>query len=307
MTRIAIDVDDTLYSFTQLARSKFVDFAIERDDKSLMRAAYCAWVEWRSPADVIDLDYWKQIIASCHKPDVILAQEPFEGAADVIAELVDHGYDITYISDRSREAADATVEWITEHFPTPPGTKFRMERMDVKSQYVLDCQYMIDDRPKNLVDFIYDYEWTREHVWNCFDQYPRQGFGLLYEHNRALTDIPGIFLAPNWKLLREYLVEKDVLVDRRPDYTTGTGQPLTNVHPRTEDCATFGCSVHSPSDHGMRDFPTHWRSDRGLMERICPHGVGHPDPDHLSYTRRTLGLDAAYYESIHGCDGCCHD
>jgi hypothetical protein len=34
------------------------------------------------------------------------------------------------------------------------------------------------------------------------------------------------------------------------------------------------------------------------MERICPHGVGHPDPDHVFYTKRMT-------DTIHGCDGCC--
>lgn len=31
------------------------------------------------------------------------------------------------------------------------------------------------------------------------------------------------------------------------------------------------------------------------MERICPHGVGHPDPDCM-YAKR---------DTVHGCDGCC--
>lgn len=61
-------------------------------------------------------------------------------------------------------------------------------------------------------------------------------------------------------------------------------------------CEGRACPVHNLSDHHMRDFPQHWRQDRGLMERICPHGVGHPDPDHLAYRPQ---------DSIHGCDGCC--
>lgn len=30
-----------------------------------------------------------------------------------------------------------------------------------------------------------------------------------------------------------------------------------------------------------------------MMERMCPHGIGHPDPDEIT-------LDV-----VHGCDGCC--
>jgi hypothetical protein len=43
------------------------------------------------------------------------------------------------------------------------------------------------------------------------------------------------------------------------------------------------------------------------MERVCEHGVGHPDPDHVSHIRRVKGDDYANVDAIHGCDGCCHD
>lgn len=43
----------------------------------------------------------------------------------------------------------------------------------------------------------------------------------------------------------------------------------------------------------MRGWATNWRDDRKSMERICSHGVGHPDPDCLNLDR------------MHGCDGCC--
>lgn len=57
----------------------------------------------------------------------------------------------------------------------------------------------------------------------------------------------------------------------------------------------------------MKDWPTLWRGDRQLMERICPHGIGHPDPDHLAFIAKIDGPDEARTESIHGCDGCCYD
>ena len=87
-------------------------------------------------------------------------------------------------------------------------------------------------------------------------------------------------------------------------YTTGTKQKLTNVHSK-ESCTGDHCVIHNPSDHCMKDFLTHWRSDRHLMERICSHGIGHPDPDHLMYVFKTHGKEAAGNESVHGCDGCC--
>jgi hypothetical protein len=88
-------------------------------------------------------------------------------------------------------------------------------------------------------------------------------------------------------------------------YVTGMGVELFNPHPKSPECKKHGCVIHSPSKHSMRKFPTHWRDDRHLMERICPHGVGHPDPDQIGYTRRKFGENAARTESVHGCDGCC--
>lgn len=93
--------------------------------------------------------------------------------------------------------------------------------------------------------------------------------------------------------------DKDIRA-RGNTYTTGAGQRLRYVHPPSW-CEGRPCVVHHPTDHSMRQFPTKWRSDRGIMERICPHGVGHPDPDdqwfHLASGR--------FHEGVHGCDGCC--
>ena len=75
-------------------------------------------------------------------------------------------------------------------------------------------------------------------------------------------------------------------------YITGTGQKLTCVHDESV-CEGTHCPIHNLSDHPLRDCPTHWRDDRGLMERICIHGVGHPDPDDINP------------DHVHGCDGCC--
>ena len=63
-------------------------------------------------------------------------------------------------------------------------------------------------------------------------------------------------------------------------------------------CQGEVCAIHSRTDHRMRAFPQHWREDRRIMERYCPHGIGHPDPDDL---RVMTGAD----DGVHGCDGCC--
>ncbi len=77
-------------------------------------------------------------------------------------------------------------------------------------------------------------------------------------------------------------------------YVTGTGQ-LILVH-RRANCQGEWCVIHRPSNHVLVHCPTHWRWDRFMMERICEHGVGHPDPDDIAWTKQ---------DTVHGCDGCC--
>lgn len=64
------------------------------------------------------------------------------------------------------------------------------------------------------------------------------------------------------------------------------------------DCYGDFCTIHNRSNHPMRSFPQGWRWDRGIMERICPHGIGHPDPDEYK-------LISFPSYMAHGCDGCC--
>lgn len=94
----------------------------------------------------------------------------------------------------------------------------------------------------------------------------------------------------------------------KPEYVTGTGQKLWRVHLK-QDCMHRICDIHNPPQ-GLpeSDWPTHWRADRGLMERICPHGIGHPTKAHMEFLKEmdaVRGTENAKWEGIHGCDGCC--
>ncbi len=79
-------------------------------------------------------------------------------------------------------------------------------------------------------------------------------------------------------------------------YMTGTGQVLT-VHRRTS-CSGV-CPIHAVSDHPLANWPTNWNAPNGIMERECPHGQLHPDPD--DFTVRIVGV--AWHAD--DCDGCC--
>ena len=81
------------------------------------------------------------------------------------------------------------------------------------------------------------------------------------------------------------------------------GKEVKCYHKKKDCDGTYTyCCFHNPSDHHMKDWPMTIRDDRGMMtERICPHGVGHPDPDSMAWMKRTGSEDTG----IHGCDGCC--
>ena len=81
------------------------------------------------------------------------------------------------------------------------------------------------------------------------------------------------------------------------------GELLDGVHPQSV-CQGNGprpCPIHNLTDHSMRRYRQHFRMDNGLMERICLHGIGHPDPDALPFFEER-GIKAM---DVHGCDGCC--
>lgn len=79
------------------------------------------------------------------------------------------------------------------------------------------------------------------------------------------------------------------------DWTDSYGHELFGVH-EADKCLGEFCPIHKVSDHPLKDAPQRWRRDKGSMERVCVHGIGHPDPD--DYKARAV-------KSVHGCDGCC--
>lgn len=68
-------------------------------------------------------------------------------------------------------------------------------------------------------------------------------------------------------------------------------------------CAGQPCCIHSPTDHHMKEWDQNWRDDAYKMERMCKHGIGHPDPDHVAFMMRVGAADQS--DLVHGCDGCC--
>ena len=79
------------------------------------------------------------------------------------------------------------------------------------------------------------------------------------------------------------------------------------VHSR-ETCDGSYCAIHNPSDHPLKDAPIIIRGanpfslkPHGFIERVCPCGIGHSDPDSVAYFdgRGIMGT------GVHGCCGHC--
>lgn len=86
----------------------------------------------------------------------------------------------------------------------------------------------------------------------------------------------------------------------REKWLVAPGIVMRGVHPLTPECDEFGCVIHNPSDHRMRDWPMCISGPGGVITRRCKHGVFHPDPDSLAYFTR-LKLSFLHDD----CDGCC--
>lgn len=68
----------------------------------------------------------------------------------------------------------------------------------------------------------------------------------------------------------------------------------------TQECSA-PCPFHNPSRHHMVKWPATIRGPI-LVERLCEHGIGHPDPDSVRFLQERTRSSAW---GTHGCDGCC--
>lgn len=124
------------------------------------------------------------------------------------------------------------------------------------------------------------------------------------EFREAYTDMSLKFMQEfhEEKLLKEKIAEH--YGELHDTWEDCTGRKFY-VHKRTPDCDINGCAIHNPSYHPLSDAPQYMREDRGfLIERVCEHGTGHPDPDSASYMAKT-GYGSSIW--VHGCDGCCQE
>jgi phosphoglycolate phosphatase-like HAD superfamily hydrolase len=239
VAKIAVDIDDTLYSFTDEAREQLSLMVDEPEydafKDQLLHALYAKWDQWRTPFELCGVDdqgasIWLQCIDRCHDTDAILRQQPFNGAVEICNELLDQGHELVYISNRATETEEATWRWLVDNGFTVGavnggGTDLVVTNGD-KRPFIRDCQYMIDDRVKNIIEFVYDYDYEegrrdtvaamREMGNNVEDSFlKRKGFVRVADYNGGLTDVPGLYLGHTWAALRRYMVKIELLPPRK--------------------------------------------------------------------------------------------
>src|SRR3954469_24362078 len=115
MTKIAVDIDSTVYDFETPAREGCFKLFAETGDEAYKQGAYHPWTEWRSPADVLGLERWLKAIALCHEDDAILGMQPFTGAAETCQTLMADGHKLIYITNRAAHTETATKNWLFDN------------------------------------------------------------------------------------------------------------------------------------------------------------------------------------------------
>jgi predicted secreted acid phosphatase len=147
---------------------------------------------------------------------MILKQAPFPGAVDTCKALVEAGHKLIYISNRATETEEATTEWLSKNgFLTDDlATRVVITTGD-KRPFIKEAQYIIDDRLKTCVEFVYDFEWQSFYGERGYIKGPtkkeRAAFVLKYPYNQNATDIPGLYVAPTWAGLNVYMHRRGLL------------------------------------------------------------------------------------------------
>lgn len=114
------------------------------------------------------------------------------------------------------------------------------------------------------------------------------------------------FFGQPWKPVSCELVLHDwseMHVWRRRTYVILQGNFRTKPYLNHHDifsCKGEWCSIHRPKPGVWDSWPLLWRSDTRIMERVCPHGCGHPAVEQLDHWAATDQM----YQAVHGCCGC---
>lgn len=106
--------------------------------------------------------------------------------------------------------------------------------------------------------------------------------------------------ADGWGII-DGIPEDDLLGLATPSHEKTLLESGTTLSHHTKENCSGNCCLHGSSPHPSCRMPRQWRQDRGILEHVCPHGIGHPCYAGVDYV---LGI-GGHADAIHGCDGCC--
>lgn len=204
METVAVDIDDTLVPFSDKIREEFFNLAIESGDKKYLKGAYADFNEWRGMSDLFDMKTMLGVFSRVHEKQ--WEDKPYPNASGVLRELAKK-YEIKYVTCRE--------ERFREHVRTflfgswfPKGELVILDPfVHDKKEAIQDCDILIEDRPKTIFEFLKMDEGIKSNIISG----ERIVFGLWKSHNRNLTDIPNVYLAPTWRGIQYYMKKKGVL------------------------------------------------------------------------------------------------
>lgn len=138
--RIAIDIDSTLHHYWDL-------FALLARRRFGVEIAYDEQVTW----DIVQLrrEQVAALVAESHRPEHVLAAEPYEGAVATVAAWHAAGHFIHVTSHRSPEAHGPTQAWL-ERIGLPFDELYcSWDKVSRCAEIAIDV--LIDDSPSNIM------------------------------------------------------------------------------------------------------------------------------------------------------------
>jgi uncharacterized HAD superfamily protein len=137
--RIAIDIDSTLHhywdSFAEVAQRRF-GVALDYDEQ----------VDWAIAR--LKPEQLRAVVAETHKPDHVLAAEPYPGAVETIARWHEAGHFIHITSHRDGSAHEATEQWLARI--ALPYDELYCSFDKVSRCVEIEIDVLIDDSPVNI-------------------------------------------------------------------------------------------------------------------------------------------------------------
>jgi uncharacterized HAD superfamily protein len=147
--RILIDIDGTLYDSEDL----WVRLMFDQLGISVSAADMAEW-DWFHRLDVSRERFNQLVVEHYHSADTIGSNEPYPGAAAIIADWRASGHEVHIVSDRGEASIEATRAWLAVNRITYDALDLRSPSDKLAYIRAHDIDVVIDDRPSLLLEVL---------------------------------------------------------------------------------------------------------------------------------------------------------